>query len=185
MNDPKAKILHFDFLRKETLPINASLPVTLYYPLNTSKIFNPANTPLLISGPLQEQNGIAFLPYPLYVRNVSKLFLEVIKDYMEIVITPSSKPEGESLDWDLQVVNAGELENIYVAKLVDKHPDHAEDESGHSHKRESHLRTRFQNYISHLNLYIEENKKLQLDSRLINGKIVVMPLPQPTNKITP
>lgn len=178
LNDPKAKILHVDFLRKEMLPVEADLPVVVFYPLDTSEDFNPTKTPLQVQEPLQMKNGVAYLSYPLYVRNVSRIFLEVIRDHLEIEIIASSKADNVPLDWSLQVVNPLALEDAYVAKLVDKHPDHAEDESGHSHKRESHLRARFQDYLNHLNLYVDENQKFQLESRLINGKIVVMPFPK-------
>lgn len=175
LNDPKAKILHIDYLRKETLPIERDIPVRVFYPLETSNEYNPAKTPLLIEDPLHEKNGIAYISYPLYIQNVSRLFLEVIRDHMEIVITAGPDSEGKPLNWSIEVISPQDLEDEYVEKLVDLHSENGEQESSHSSKRESHLRSRFQDYLNHLTLYVEKDKKFQMESHLVNNKIIVLP----------
>ncbi len=182
LTDPKAKILHIDFLRKETLPIDRDIPVRVYYPLDSSEEFNPTKTPLLIEAPLHEKNGIAYISYPLYIPNVSRMFLEVIRDNLEIVITAGADSEGKPLNWSLVVINPQDLEDAYVEKLVDLHSENGELESSHSSKRESHLRSRFQDYLNHLKLYVNNDQIFQLESHLVNGKIIVLPFP-PTNEV--
>ncbi len=176
INDSKAKILHIDFLRKEILPIERNLPVRVFYPLDNSAKYNPTKTPLAIQEPLQEKDGIPFISLPLYVRNVSRTFLEVVRDYMVIVITAGPEEEDHPLNWSFQVVNPQELEDVYVEKLIDRNSsNNGEQESSHSSKRESHLRTRFQDYLNHLNLYTENGNRFQFESHLLKDKIVVMP----------
>jgi hypothetical protein len=173
INDPDAEHLRIDFLRKEFLPLDEPLPVNIFYPLKNASTINPEKYSLAIGTPIKENNGIFFLTTTLYVRDVSHLFLDVVKDNLEIVIVADPpENEAESLPWSVQFVNPKALENTYVelasAELNDKRMQELEPQL-----RENYLRNRFRNYMRQLELFIAPDKILQLDIKVKDDTLVV------------
>ncbi|MBJ7449588.1 MAG: hypothetical protein JHC93_04435 [Parachlamydiales bacterium] len=172
INDPAAEQLRIDFLRKELLAIDAPIPVTVFFPLRYSPVLNPANYTLEENDILQVKNGISLLVLPVYVRNVSRLFLDVVRDHLEVTIIASPTSEREEMEWSVQFIDPQELENAYVAvtktDLFDKQLKEQD-----SSLRENYLRSRFRSYMRKMELYTADDKKLQLEIQIAGHKIVV------------
>ena len=135
-----------------------------------SAMINPETYGLKASPFLQFKNHLPILTVPLYACNVSKLFLEIVKDNMEIDIVAAPPTEREFLEWDVNFIDATHLEDTYVAFLL-SHSRLAESPSTKSRDREKNLRQRFRLYMQNLALYIAPQYKLELQCRLEDGKI--------------
>lgn len=164
LNDPEAQNLRIDFLRKEFLPLKKEIPLNVFYPLNSIEKINPENLTLAENELIKKENGINLLTIPLYTADVSRLFIDVIRNYIEIAIVASPQSEREVLNWSLQFVNPAELENTYVAFSI---------ANSNNNKREELLRKRFREYMQRLTLFISENEQLHLHIRIEDDHIVV------------
>ena len=160
INDPEVQNLHIDFLRKEFLPIERYLPVRLFYPFFSLDKLNPKTFPLNTEVTIETKYDLPFLPMNLYVKDVSRLFLEVVRDNM--VISVVANDENGDLPWGLSVIAPHELENKYVSHLITHNVEGKSTEPRHSRKREEHLRARFRNFLSNLTLYTAPDKKFDL-----------------------
>lgn len=172
LNDPDAKNLQITFLRQQLLPLKNELPLTVFYPIKYSKTINPETYPLGPSPFIQLKNHLPLLAIPLYVHNVSKLFLEIVKDNIEIDIVAAPETEREFLEWDVNFIDEAHLEDTYVAFLL------SNNKGGNSPQvrrrdREKNLRRRFRLYLQNLVLYLSPHHKLILQCRLEEGKINV------------
>lgn len=174
VNDPEGQSLRIDFLRKTVLAAEKEIPVRIFYPLKHSDSINPMTHPL-VSGDdtIIERNHINLLSRPLYVRDVSSLFLDIVRDNLEIAVVASPKDDGELLDWSVEVIDPQELEDAYITQVMT-----SEDE-GHifgallSKRREQVLRKRFQEYTRRLTLYVSPERPLYLEARLESDAIRV------------
>jgi hypothetical protein len=167
LNDPEAKDLEIDFLRKEPIAMKSVIPVWVYYPFKYSETINPHTHPLISNQFIEMKNYLSILNIPLYVHNVSKLFLEVVKDHMEIQIVAAPKTEREKLEWAIHFVDHRHLEDTYVAFLL-SNKSHAKAQS-----REKAFRQRFRHYMQKLVLYVSKKHKLEIDSSLKENYIEV------------
>lgn len=171
INDPEAQNLHIDFLRKELLPLERELPVRIFYPLITSEEFNPKTLSLNTDITLKVRNELTYLPMQLYVKDVSRLFLEVIRDH--IIISIVATKGAKELPWGVSVIAPHELENKYVSYLISHHHEGKSSEPRHSKKRESHLRARFQDFLQNLTLYTAPEKRFGLEAMVEGQKVKV------------
>lgn len=117
INDPNVEHLRIDFLKKQLLPAPANIPVRVFYPLQFLSTINPDLYPIKYNEFIKEKMGITVLDYPLYARNVGRLFLDIIRENIEIVILASPKEERENLYWNVEFHASNQLENTYVAYL--------------------------------------------------------------------
>lgn len=172
INDPEAKEMRIDFLRTQLLPVERYVPVTIFYPLKYSDVINPDTQKLSESENISITNGIAVYTVPIFVKGVSKLFLDIIRDNICLVIIAAPKNEREILQWSVEVIDPHEMEDTFVAYEIGKQKnDISEDDL---HKREKVLRKRFRDYMQKLTFYTEKGEKLNLVSTLSpDGKIVV------------
>lgn len=177
INDPEAQNLHIDFLRKEYIPLNRDVTIRAFYPLDQLQKINPSTAPFLTEGKIKKDHGITYLSIPLYVKDVSPLFLEVVKNNLEIVILAEKNEEGTALNWSLEVIDPSNLEDLYVKALVSYSSGGPikNNEPRHTKKREAHLRNRFREYIQKLMFYTSPDKKLHIDARLTPEGISVIP----------
>lgn len=193
INDPDAKYLHLSFLRQQLIPIKSDLPLHIYYPLKYSAQINPDTYALAPNSFIQMKNHIAVLKLPLFVSNVSKLFVEIVKDNVELEIVTAPKTEREKLEWGVGFIDNTHLEDTYVAFLL----SNMRTASGHSQakvqEREKYFRQRFRNYMQRFTLYLTQEQKLELESTLDNQQILIhiphvsipAPLAPPVNSQTP
>lgn len=173
INDPDAHLLHIDFLRKRFLPIKKETAIRVFYPLGSLDVINPLSYPLIENDAIKKFNDIYSLFYPLYAQNVSSLFLDVVRDNLEIAILAQAGKDGEHLDWSLNVVDAQQLEDRYVSYLISTY---TRTDEANLKAREYHLRTRFRKYLRKLTLFRETEQLFQLDARLTKDGIIAIPV---------
>lgn len=174
IDDPQAKALRIDFSRQDLLPIGNSLPITVFFPPKYSNTINPETYSLAINDFIAKKNGIKTLNLPLYAHGVSRLFLDTVKDMVQIVIVACPKSERETLLWNAQFMYPHELEDRYIAKVLSESSDEIGDVQ--PHLREDYLRNRFRSYMNRFRLYTPQNKKLSLKIELQANSISVTPL---------
>ena len=177
ISDPEGQKLHIDFLRREYIPVNEDIPVRVFYPLETAATLNPISKPLIADEKIKKKNDIFFLSLPLYVHDVSLLFVDTIKNNLEIALLAKNSSDTSALDWSLQVIDPQLLEDKYVNSLISYNTSLSVKgaEGRHSKKREAHLRERFRSYLQRLTLYTAPEKKLQIDVRLKTEGISAIP----------
>jgi hypothetical protein len=161
INDPEARSLKINFLKKQLLPIGKEIPISVFYPLKHSDTINPQTHTLKEGSYISLKNGITYFTEPLFAKNVSSLFLDIVRENIAIVLIASPVAEREHLQWSVEVIDPREMEDTYVAYVIAE-----QKESGQQitdlHKREEVLRKRFQDYMQKLALYTEQGEKLSL-----------------------
>ena len=173
INDPNAKDLRINFLKKELIPINRNIPIRTFYPLKQGNTINPETSPLADNKDLiQNLHGIKTFITPLYAKNVSRIFLEVVRDNLEIAVIASSTTKKKGLQWSVQFINPLKLEEIYVSILSTNYGE-ANVDTTHPKEREIYLRNRFRNYMHNFKLYKGKDTPLKLSAKLNNHKIVI------------
>lgn len=179
IDDPEAKFLRIDFIRSDTIPVNFSLPISLYFPPDYKGANLPSSIAIAHTESIIPIKGIKLLNKELYTKGVSELFVKIIKDmvFISVNITPGS--DEENLDWSIQFVNPSALEDRYVSTMITTINDDELKEM-HPTLREEHLRNRFRNYMNRFNLFTNDDEPLQLNIQL-KGKEIVIKEPSKIN----
>lgn len=164
VNDPNAKYLRIDFIRNELIPITNPVPVGLFFSPEYSGSVNPQKAYIGTGNLVGLHHGIKVLSKPMYARGVSELFVEIMRDSMQILIFAKSK--GQPYDWSIQFVSHRSLEDRYISTLMSDVSDE-ELRDLQPHIREEYLRNRFRSYINRFELYTEDQKPfgLSIDSQ--------------------
>lgn len=173
IDDLQAKALRIDFSRQDLLPIGFSVPVTVFFPPKYSNTLNPETYTLATNDFIAKKNGIKLINVPLYAQGVSRLFLETVKDMVQMVVIACPKSERETLLWNAQFMYPHELEDRYVARVMSESNDEVRDVQ--PHLREDYLRNRFRSYMNRFRLYTPNHKKLSLKIELQANAISVTP----------
>lgn len=174
IDDPQAKSLKIDFARCDLIPIDRPIPVTIFYPVKSSNTINPDTYTLAANDFIQKKNGIKMITQPLCAHGVSRLFLDTVKDMIQVVVIATTQNSKESPLWNAQFIYPHELEDRFVAKSIADASD-SDFEGVHPYLREEYLRNRFRNYINKFRIFTPDNKKLSLDIRLDANTIQVTP----------
>ncbi|MES2345024.1 MAG: hypothetical protein V4494_03700 [Chlamydiota bacterium] len=172
IDDTNAKTLRIDFVRCDLLPLDNPIPLTVYYPPEYSDQINPGNTGISISGPVRKIHGLSMISGPLYVKGVSRLFVEVVSDMLQIAIIAVPKSERPHLEWSVQFINPHVLEDKYVSTLLSDTSDN-EVQDLQPNLREDYLRNRFRSYMNRFQLYKSEESPLKFNIELEDGQITV------------
>lgn len=172
LNDPEAQNLRIDFLRKDFLPIERPIPIHVFYPSESLETLNPQTTSLSTSESVVKKDGLSYTTIPLYAADVSKLFLDVVRNNLELVIIASPKQERELLQWSLQVIDPRALEDAYVNAAISASTNKV-GQVNLLNKQENVLRKRFRDYLKRLVLYNDKDKPLKVRSYLKGNQIVV------------
>ncbi len=173
INDPEAEELQIDFLKKKVLPVETALPIRVFYPLKNSQEINPKSYPLLQNNEVQDLRQISVFTPKLFVRDVTQVFLNTIRDNTELVITAAPKTEREFLEWSIQIIDPNELEDTYINFLFAHHP-HAKDARPETlRRREKMYRNRFREYMKKLRLYTTTQQPLDIEATLNEDGISV------------
>lgn len=167
LNDPEAKNMTIDFLRKEVLPLGKEVPVRVYYPPKYSEVLNPSLYALEENKLVTQKNGIYMLNQPVFVSAVSRLFLDIVSDQIEIVVIATPK-ENAPLNWSVEFHNIQDLENEYVRRMLG---GVVEENTKENKRRIEFLRIRFRDYVRRFELLKETEKKLGLDIRIYDKRI--------------
>ena len=169
INDPDAQNLRIDFLRNEFLSIEWEVPIRLFFAPKDSATLSPSTLRLATTEAVRNRNGTMTLAMPLYVRDISRLFLEVIRDHLEVavIVSPDAGPDGYL--WSVEFLDSNRMEDTYVSWLL---PRHSANTSNQQSSREAHLRQRFRDYMQQFVLFTKKQHVLQLvakrDGNLVN-----------------
>lgn len=172
IDDPQAKALRIDFIRSSLLPINRPIPINLFFPLRYSDIINPLNTSLVQTPLVKSAHSLFFIDKPFYTKGVSAFFLEIVRDMLAINIVLAPKKDLLSLDWDIQFIDAKNLENRYVSIYMSD-SSNPEFETLGPHIVEEYLRNRFRIYMNNFLLFQENGNRLKLNIEYDENKISI------------
>ena len=172
-NDPEAENLRIDFLYKNYLPIERKIPIRVFYPLEYSKKINPLTYKLATGSKVEEFNNITIFTSPLYLKNISHLFLEVIRDRLEILLIAAPKTQREVLEWTAGVVDPEELEETYIAYMIAEESKQSNGYVPLSKQWETMLRERFRKYLERIVFWVTPNQKLSIETVLEDHEIKV------------
>jgi hypothetical protein len=173
IEDPQSNNLRINFSRKDLFPVNNPIPVTIFFPPKFSSTLNPETYKLANSDFIAKKNGVQMIQLPLYAQGVSRLFLDLVKDMIQIVIVAAPKAERDTLLWNAQFMYPHELEDRYVAKVMSEPNDELDDVQ--PYLREDYLRNRFRSYMTKFRLYTPNHQKLSLKIELQANTISVTP----------
>lgn len=173
INDPEGKFLQISFLRKQLLPVPTQLPIHVFYPLKNSETINPQSYAIVPNTFVKIKNDIPILDVPLFANNVSKLFLDIVKDSIELEIVTAPKKEREKLEWSINFVDKDHLEDTFVAFLLSNKGVVARGMNIKTQERETYFRQRFRGYMQSFALYLSPQHKLEIDSTLEDHQIRV------------
>ena len=165
INDPKASELRIDFVREDLHPITQPIPISLFYPPEYRFSVNPEAYKICSGSFIENFHGTHYINKTLYVKGVSKLFIEVVQDMLELSVILNPKNDKNPLDWSIQFINPWLLEERYLFRLSDI----SDEKSGKdkldpafSKIQEEYLRNRFRRYMHQFQLYTSQNKEFDL-----------------------
>lgn len=176
INDPAARFLRIDFLRYEMLKLSSPIPVSLYFPPNAVGIISPSKVNLVPNNVVENRSGIKMITETLYAKGVSALFLDVIKDMLEIAVIVNPNDDGK-LEWSTQFINAKALEDRYL-RFIKSDATDDEFRDLQPYLRDNYLRNRFRNYMNRFQLYKSENEAFEIVPRLQGNSITVTEIKQ-------
>jgi len=179
IDDPHAKLLRIDFVHKNILPFNSPIPITLFFSMQYNNQLNPNNLSVDVNGFIKEKNNVLYIEEQFLVYGVSKLFLDIVKDMLELVVVALPKDKRGIIPWYVQCVYPSELEDIYITKIMSEEKEEKEEiddtKDWHPNLREEYLRNRFRNYMNSFRLYTKDNKKLSLKIEMKDNKLFILP----------
>lgn len=180
IDDPRAKDLRIDFVRLSLLPIQSQIPLALYFPTEVLDTYNPKNVSIVDTPLIADKNGIFLFDKPLYAKGVSQLFVKIVEQMIQLSITVQPTRESQLLNWSVEFINPRLLEDRYVSLVMSD----VSEEDVHDLQplvREEYLRNRFRSYMNRFQLYDAEDKRLQMQIRLENNKVIIeegdLPMP--------
>ncbi|NDD58567.1 MAG: hypothetical protein EBZ47_04835 [Chlamydiae bacterium] len=172
IDDMQAKSLRIDFIRCNLLSIDFPLQVSAFFPPEFSSTINPDLFSIQTSSLVENQNGIFTITSALFAKGVDRLFMDVVKDMIQIIVIAAPNPQKRELDWSIQFINPRMLENKYVERLFSD----TSDEDIRTLKpafREEYLRNRFRSYMNRFQLFTSNDEKFSLVATLEDGSILL------------
>jgi hypothetical protein len=183
LNSPEAKNLRIDFLRKDILPIDRDVLIRVFYPVAIADHVNPTTCPLKPCPWIINKNDLSMVHRKLYVSDVSRLFLDIVRDKIEIVIISDPNQGNQLLRWQVQFIDPRQLEDRYVSLLLDTGKDSESLANQNSNSmlsqklhlalRERFLRSRFRDYMQRFGLYEQKGVPFVFRARQEKDGIVV------------
>lgn len=173
LNDPRSQYLHVELLRKTVIPLENRIAVRAFYPLKNEKDFNPLSTPIDQNSLIQLSQGLYSFHPPIYIKNVSRLFVEVIRQFLEFIVIVEPTDEG-FLKYNWQIVNPDALENQYVKLVLSRMEENDRVESPQWRlQQEEKWRNHFRFYTQNMVLCYENGDPINLDCKLIQRRIKI------------
>jgi hypothetical protein len=176
LNDPRANLLRIDFLKQELSPLGSELPITIFFPIKYSQTINPQTYSLATNGLVQKKNGLKQLTIPLYVRDVSQLFLDIVRDNLLLIVVAAPKTAQENLNWTIEFIDDRALEDAFVKATLKKEKY---SEEAFTKFSEQTIRERFRDYLRKLVFFREDGSRLQLAAQLEANTITLELYEQP------
>lgn len=175
LNDPAAKYLRIVFLKQELISLNIDLPITIFFPVEYSRTINPQTYSLATNELVHKKNGLKLLNLPLYVQDVSRLFLDIVRNNLLFTIIASPKTLQPTLNWTVECIDPKTLEDAFVKSSLEQAKQ--KEEGYLSSINEAYLRNRFRHYLRQLQLYLNKDRPLQLEVTLDADTIAMKLLP--------
>ncbi|WP_375793147.1 hypothetical protein O1W69_03310 [Chlamydia sp. 12-01] len=180
LNDPQADFLRLLFLKQEFIPLNLNLPVLLFFPVKYSNTFNPLAYTLEPSHPIILNQGIYQIDIPLYAKDVSKLFLDVVKNNIALAVVMAPPHGNNSVNWAVEFIDEKTLEDTFVQAIMAQehgilHDFALIDETG--------IRHRFREYLRKLALFGKDGSPLNLSAEISHNKVIIRSKPKETSKL--
>ncbi|MEF9520158.1 hypothetical protein SBV45_03345 [Chlamydia crocodili] len=180
LNDPQADFLRLLFLKQEFIPLNLNLPVLLFFPVKYSNTFNPQAYTLEPSHPIILNQGIYQIDIPLYAKDVSKLFLDVVKNNIALAIVMAPPHGNNSVNWAVEFIDEKTLEDTFVQAIMAQehgilHDFALIDETG--------IRHRFREYLRKLSLFRKDGSPLNLSAEISHNQVIIRSKPIETSKL--
>jgi hypothetical protein len=172
IDDPDAKYIRIDFIKKDLIPINAAIPVQLFFPAKNNDKFNPKTVQLEENEFVKKINNMFLITTPLFAKGVSELFLDIIKDKIIINVLVDPINNSNALKWNINYILATEAEKEYIAKALSEETDN-DLRKIKPHLREKYLRNRFRSFLNKFRLWASNEKKLLLKIKHQDGKILI------------
>lgn len=163
LNDPESVSLRINFLKKTFLSLDTLIPLSLYFPVATLQTLNPEKITLSPTPLVRVDSGSLLLTEPLYTKDVSSLFLDVIRDHLQLVIIVSKN--NPSLEWSVDFVDLKGLEEFYVTKAL------GESNNLPQKDKEAYFRHRFRTYVEQFRLFTKEQTAFTLHPLIKDQKI--------------
>jgi len=113
------------------------------------------------------------LSTPLFVRDVSHQFLDIVRDNLEIVVIASPRSIKQNMSWSIQFIDPYRLEDQYVKLMMGELNNNKNKTKQNPIRREKQLRTRFRNYLQKFQLHHPNTKQLRLECRMKGNNIVI------------
>ncbi|MDN3504068.1 MAG: hypothetical protein P0S95_00655 [Rhabdochlamydiaceae bacterium] len=171
IDDPDAKYLRIDFIRSEILPVRNTIPLSIFAAPEHSNTLNFKNVTFKGSAVCESDKGNPLLNIPLFSKGANDVFIQIVKDMMEIVVIYPPM-NGSYLDWSIQFINPKELEDRYVSHVLSDVSD-KEIRELQPELRQKYLRNRFRNYMNRFQLFKPNDKLLELSFELKGNQIIV------------
>lgn len=165
LNDPRADLLRIDFLKQELIYLGAELPLTIFFPIQYSQTINPQTYSMATNEIVQKKNGLKRLIVPLYARDVSNLFLEVVRNNLLLVVVAAPKNIEENLHWAIQVIDERHLEDAFVKASFEQTDEKYTEESFTKYSEQA-IRDRFRDYVNKLVVFTEDGKPFRMRATL-------------------
>ncbi|WP_425513808.1 CdaR family protein [Chlamydiifrater phoenicopteri] len=171
LNDPKADFLRILFLKQELMPLDAKLPIFLFFPVKYSASINPLDYSILPTKAVSQKNGIPVLNIPLYVKDVSRLFLDVVKDNLSVavVVIPSQQPSSQA-NCAIEFIDEKTLENTFVKTTIE-HETYENEILRQADEQQ--IRHRFREYLRKITLFNDSGKPLSLSAKVKENKVII------------
>lgn len=172
IEDPLANELSLEFLKTEFLELDTQIPLRLFFSAKDAHLINPTNCTLVEGAHVKNHYGSWLLDLPLSTKDVSREFLNVVKDRMEIAIHATPTNDG-SLPWGIEFVDPESLESQYVKLLLPINKGSSELSQASLKTLETSLRQRFRRYLTSFALYTKQGRKASLNFQLQNGQVTL------------
>jgi hypothetical protein len=171
IDDPIAKSLRIDFVKKEFIAINFQIPIELYFPPSTSKKLNPNNITIENNDFVKKINGINMINIPLFVYGMDESFIDALKDRIHIIILIEPNEGRESLKWNIQPIFPSKLQKKFVKNSKIKNE---KEQKLSSYVTDEYLMNRFKVYLKELTFWISPEEKLNLNITLKDNKVTII-----------
>lgn len=149
ISDPEARNLKINFLRTEALAIDWEVPIRLFFLPKFGERLNPQNLKLGMGTTVADKFGISVLKIPLFASNVSRLFLETVRDRVEVAVIVDPEREGKGYLWTVQFIDPSQLEHFYIHRSMQ---DTILFKGNYFAREEDLLRERFRTYLQRFQL---------------------------------
>ena len=166
INDHRADLLSINFLKQEFISLDIEIPITIFFPLKYSSTINPQTYSLATNDIVQKKNGLKRLTMPLYVRDVSRLFVEIVKDNLLLIVIAAPQSVEENLHWDLNFIDEKALEDLFFDSSLKDMKLQYSDDPNFAKLSEQIIRSRFRDYLRNLVVYTKDKKPLKLNAHL-------------------